>query len=82
MLCNSYKNLAKENPRMNFKLGLNNFTVLEVLKSPILHTAKSISGIFILKNMYSFEIRGDKTKQNKIGKRNALLKWRYISSET
>lgn len=58
------QNLAKVNPRMNFKLALNNFTVLEVLKSPILHTVKSISGTFTLKNMYSFEILGDKTKQN------------------
>lgn len=82
MLCKSYKNLVKENPRMNFKSGLNRFSMLEVLKSPILHTVKSITGTFILKNMYSFEILGDKTKQNKIGKSNALLKWRYISSET
>lgn len=56
--------------------------MLEVLKSSILYIVKSISGSFILKNMCSFEILGDKTKQNKIGKNNALLKWRYISSET
>lgn len=73
MLCKSYKNLVKENPRMNFKSGLNRFSMLEVLKSPILHTVKSISGTFILKNMYSFEILGDKTKQNKTKLERVML---------
>lgn len=64
MLHKSDKNLAKENPGMNLKLGLNSFNIVDVLKPPILCTVKSISGIFILKNMYSFEILGDKTKHN------------------
>lgn len=61
---------------MKVKLGLNSFNTLEVLKSPILYTMKFISGT------YSFKILGDKTKQNKMGKSNVLLKWRYISGET
>lgn len=67
---------------MKVKLGLNSFNTLEVLKSPTLYTMKFISGTFIVKNMYSFKILGDKTKQNKMGKSNILLKWRYISGET
>lgn len=66
MLCKSYKNLAKENPTMNLKLGLNSFNMLEVLKSPILCTVKFISGTFTLKNMYSFKILDDKTKVERV----------------
>lgn len=66
MLCKSYKNLAKENPRMNLKLGLNSFNMLEVLKSPILCTVKFISRIFTLKNMYSFKILDDETKVERV----------------
>ena len=46
MICKSDKNLARENPRMNLKLGLNSFYILEVFKSPIVCPVKSISGIF------------------------------------